>query len=146
MPARTTKVGQVDAVFLDTLLKERNMVKKIMIVEDEEDFHDIYTGFFKDKDYDIIFTYDGDEALEKLAQTKPDLIITDIVMDMVRGDSFFLLLKGMPKYADIPIIVISACSQKDYKNLQELDPNIVYIEKSDLTEEKLLDEVDKKLA
>lgn len=121
------------------------MTKKIMIVEDEEDFHDIYKGFFKDKDYDIIIAYDGDEALEKLAETKPDLIITDIVMDMVRGDSFFLLLKGMPKYADIPIIVISSCSQEDYKNLQESDPNIVYIEKSDLTEEKLLEEVDKKL-
>ncbi len=122
------------------------MTKKIMIVEDEEDFHDIYTGFFKGKDYDIIFAYDGDEALEKLSQTKPDLIITDIVMEMVRGDSFFLLLKGMPKYADIPVIVISALSQNDYKNLKEIDPNLVYIEKSNLTEENLLDEVDKKLA
>lgn len=122
------------------------MTKRIMIVEDEEDFHDIYKGFFEGKDYEITYTFDGEEALEKLEQTKPDLIITDINMEMVEGDSFFLLLKGIPKYADIPIIVISANSQQDYQNLKELDPNIVYIEKPDLTEEKFLDEVGKKLA
>ncbi|MFQ5788744.1 MAG: response regulator [Thermodesulfobacteriota bacterium] len=121
------------------------MAKKIMIVEDEKAFHNIYTGFFEDKDYDIIFTYDGDEALEKLAQTKPDLIITDILMDMVTGDTFFLYLKGMPEHADIPVIIISAFSQKDYKNLKQIDPNLVYIEKQNLTKEILLEEVSKKL-
>jgi two-component system response regulator VicR len=42
-----------------------------------------------DKDYDIVSAYDGDEALEKVKQEKPDLIIADILLDTVTGDTFF---------------------------------------------------------
>jgi len=121
------------------------MAKKILIVEDEPNFHEIYKEMFDGKDYDIVSAYDGDEALEKVEQEKPDLIITDILMDMVTGDTFFLYLKGIPACESIPVIVISTFSQKDYKGLKEIDPTLVYIEKSKLTEEKLLEEVEKKL-
>ena len=121
------------------------MVKKILIVEDEESFHILYKAMLDDTGYDIISAYDGDEALEKVEQERPDLVITDILMDMVTGDTFFLYLKGMPEHADIPVIIISAFSQKEYKGLMEVDPNLVYIEKSKLTEEKFIVEVDKKL-
>ena len=119
------------------------MSKKIMIVEDEKAFQDLYTVMFEDKGYDIICAYDGDEAMAKLEEEKPDVIILDMLLDMVTGDTFFLYLKGMPEYADIPVLVISALSEKQYKNLRKIDPNLVYIEKSYLTKERLLEEVDK---
>ncbi len=121
------------------------MSKKIMIVEDEKAFHDLYTIMFEDKGYDIIYAYDGDEAMEKLEDNKPDVIILDMLLDMVTGDTFFLYLKGMPEYADIPVLIVSALSEKQYKNLKEIDPSLVYIEKSYLTKERLLEEVEKKL-
>ncbi len=121
------------------------MVKKILIIEDEEPFHTLYKAMLEDNDYDIISAYDGDEAMEKVVQEKPDLIITDILMDMVTGDTFFLYLKGMPEHADTPVIIISAFSQKEYKGLMAIDPNLVYIEKSKLTEEKLVAAVEGKL-
>jgi CheY-like chemotaxis protein len=121
------------------------MSKKIMIVEDEKAFHDLYKIMFEGKDYHIIYAYDGDEAMEKLEEDKPDVIILDMLLDMVTGDTFFLHLKGMPEYADIPVIIISAFSQKQYKSLRKVDPNLVYIEKSYLTKERLLEEVEKKL-
>ncbi len=121
------------------------MSKKIMIVEDEKAFHDLYRIMLEGKDFDIIYAYDGDEAMNKLEQTKPDLIILDMLLDMVTGDTFFLHLKGLPEYEEIPVIIISAFSQKQYKDLKKLDPNLVYIEKSYLTKGKLLEEVDKKL-
>ena len=119
--------------------------KSMLIVEDEQVFHDLYTEMLEETDYRLIHAYDGDEALEKAKQEKPDLIITDILMDMVTGDTFFLYLKSMPECADIPVIEISAFSQKGYKGLKEIDPKLVYIEKSKLTGEKLLEEVEKKL-
>jgi CheY-like chemotaxis protein len=119
--------------------------KKIMVVEDEKAFHDLYGIMLEDKDYDITYVFDGDEAMNKLEQTKPDLILLDMLLDMVTGDTFFLHLKGLPEYANIPVIVISAFSQKQYKSLKKIDPGLVYIEKSYLTKEKLLEEVDKKL-
>ena len=121
------------------------MSKKIMIVEDEKAFHDLYRIMFEGRDYDISYIYDGDTAMEKLEEDRPDLIILDMLLDMVTGDTFFLHLKGMAEYADIPVIIISAFSQKQYKNLKKADPNLVYIEKSYLTKERLLEEVEKKL-
>ncbi len=121
------------------------MNKKIMIVEDEKAYHDLYRIIFEGKDYDINYAYDGDEAMQVLEQNKPDLIILDMLLDMVTGDTFFLHIKGMPKYSDIPVIIISAFSKKQYKNLMKIDPNLVYIEKTYLTKEKLLEEVEGKL-
>ncbi len=106
------------------------MSKKIMIVEDEKAFHDLYRIMFEGRDYDISYVYDGDTAMEKLEEDRPDLIILDMLLDMVTGDTFFLHLKGMAEYADIPVIIISAFSEKQYKNLKKVDPNLVYIEKS----------------
>ena len=121
------------------------MAKKILIVEDEKRFQEMYSMMLGDKDYNLIFAYDGDEAMQILEDNKPDLIILDMIMDMVTGDTFFLHIKGMPKYTDIPVIIISAFSQKQYKNLKKIDPNLVYIEKTYLTKEKLLEEVEGKL-
>jgi CheY-like chemotaxis protein len=122
-----------------------SMNKKIMIVEDEKAYHDLYRIIFEGKGYDIIYVYDGDEAMQVLERNKPDLIILDMLLDMVTGDTFFLHIKGMPEYIDIPVIIISAFSKKQYKNLKKIDPSLVYIEKTYLTKENLLEEVEAKL-
>ena len=122
-----------------------SMNKKIMIVEDEKAYHDLYRIIFEGKDYDIIYAYDGNEAMERIEESKPDLIILDMLLDMVTGDTFFLHIKGIPEYADIPVIIISAFSKKQYKNLKKTDPSLVYMEKTYLTKEKLLEVVEAKL-
>ncbi|MHC4268732.1 MAG: response regulator [Planctomycetota bacterium] len=110
------------------------MGKTIMIVEDEHHYQELYTNLLEDTDYEIIRAYDGDEALELLEEKKPDLIILDMVLDMVTGDTFFLYLKGMPDCTDIPIIVVSNASKRDYRNLLDLDPNLAFLDKALVTE------------
>ena len=121
------------------------MAKKILIVEDEKRFHEMYSMMLGDKDYNLIFAYDGDEAMQILEDNKPDIIILDMIMDMVTGDTFFLHLKGHEDLTDIPVIIISSTPQKKYKNLKKIDPNLLYIDKEDLTKERLLEVVEKKL-
>ncbi len=123
----------------------QKMKKTIMIVEDEQFFHDLYEAMLEDTDYRIIHAYDGDDALSKLEEEKPDLIILDIVLDMMTGDTFLLYLKGIPEYEDTPVVIISAFTKEHYKNLKKTDPNLVFIDKLYLTKERLLDEVEKKL-
>ncbi len=122
------------------------MAKKILIVEDEKRFQEMYSMMLGDKDYNLFFAFDGDEAMQKLEHNKPDLIILDMIMDMVTGDTFFLHLKGHDDLADIPVVIISSTPQKKYKNLKKIDPNLLYIDKEDLTKERLLEVVEKKLA
>ncbi len=116
-----------------------------MIVEGEQLFHSLYEVMLEDTGYEIIRAYDGNEALSKLEEKRPDLIILDILLDVITDDTFFLYLKGMPEYADIPVIVVSNFRARDFKNLGEADPNLVFLEKPYLTKERLLEELDKKL-
>ncbi len=120
------------------------MGKTIMIVEDEQSFQDLYKAILEDTDYGIICAYDGNEALERLEKERPDLIILDILLNMITGDTLFLYLKGMPEYAEIPIIIASSVSKCDYKNLMRMDPNLVFIEKT-LVWEELVPEIRKKI-
>ncbi len=119
------------------------MAKKILIVEDEKRFQEMYSMMLGDKDYDLTFAYDGDKAMQILEDNKPDLIILDMIMDMVTGDTFFLHLKGYNDLANIPVVIISSTPQKRYKSLKKIDPNLLYIDKADLTKEKLLEVVEK---
>jgi CheY-like chemotaxis protein len=121
------------------------MCKTIMIVEAEQNFHTIYETILQDTDCRIIHACNVGEALSKLEEEKPDLIILDIVLNTATGDTLFLHLKSVSEYADIPVVIISASSEKYHKTLRTIDPKLVYIEKSCLTKERLLNEVEKKL-
>ncbi len=119
------------------------MSKTIMIVEDEPLFHELYEKMLEDTNYKFIRAYDGSEAFSKLQEKKPDIIILDMLLDMVTGDTFFLHLKSMPEYADIPVIIISAFPKSEFDNLRELDPNLIYIDKLHVTRQRLFDELKK---
>lgn len=119
------------------------MSKTVMIVEDEPLFHELYEKILEDTNYEFIRAYDGSEALSKLQEKKPDIIILDMLLDMVTGDTFFLHLKSMPEFADIPVIIISAFPKSEFKNLRELDPNLIYIDKLHVTRERLFNELRK---
>ncbi len=120
------------------------MGKTIMIVEDDQIFHDIYAEMLEDTDYRLIHAYDGNEALSKLEQEKPDLIILDIVMNMVTGDTFLLYLKSMPECADIPVIIISSQPKREYKSLKDVEPNLIFLDKT-VTKEKLIEEINARI-
>ncbi len=116
------------------------MNKTIMVVDDEQRFHDRYRAMLNDSDYEVISVYDGEEALVKLDKKRPDLIITEVVLSMMTGDTLFLYLKGMPEYEDIPVMMTSNVSLRPYKSLKEIDPNLVFLDKA-FTKEGLIKEV-----
>ena len=120
------------------------MSKTIMIVDDEQVFHDLYTEMLEDTEYRLIHAYDGDEALLKLEAEKPDLFLLDMLMDMMTGDTVFLYLKSMPECAEIPIIVISAQPKQGYKSLKDVDQNLTFLDKT-VTKEKLIQEIKAKI-
>ncbi len=120
------------------------MGKTIMIVEDDQIFHDIYAEMLEGTDYRLIHVYDGDEALSKLEKKKPDLIILDILLDMMTGDTLFLYLKSILECEDIPVIIISSQSKRDYKSLRDVEPNLIFLDKT-VTKEKLIEEINARI-
>ncbi len=120
------------------------MSKRIMIVEDDQSFHDLYTELLKDTDYKITCTYDGDEAMGKLEEDKPDLIILDMLLDLMAGDTFFRLIRNIPEYADIPIIVVSGYPEQAYVILKDMDKNLTFLKKTDVCE-RLIGEISSRI-
>jgi CheY-like chemotaxis protein len=114
--------------------------KKILIVEDDVSFHTLYNAILDNTDYRIIHAYDGNDALAEVEEEKPDLIILDVLLDMMTGDTFFLFLKNIPEYADIPVIIATNYPRQNFKSLKAIDPTLVILDKNSISE-KLLGEI-----
>ncbi len=121
-------------------------MKTIMIIENNETYHNTYKSMLKDHNYKFIHTYDGYEAMEKMDEETPDLIILDMLMDMITGDTFFMYLRNIPEYASIPVIIISSAPERLYRHLRITDPNLAFIEKESLDKEALIEEINKKIS
>ena len=117
-----------------------------MIVENNEYFHDLYQTMLNESECKFIHAYDGYEAMEKMEETIPDVIILDMLMDMVTGDTFFMYLKNIPEYVNIPVIIISSSPERLYNHLRKTKPDLIFIEKRHLTRDRLVDEVNNKIS
>jgi two-component system alkaline phosphatase synthesis response regulator PhoP len=58
--------------------------------------------------YEVVTALDGEQALEKVAQQKPDLIVLDIMMPKLDGYETCKALKSRAETKDIPVILLSA--------------------------------------
>ncbi len=118
--------------------------KKILIVEDDVSFHSLYEAILDNTNFQTIHAYDGNDALAILEEEKPDLIILDMLLDMMTGDTFFLYLKNIPEYADIPVIIASSYPRQKFNNLKKMDPTLVILDKISISDE-LINEVNAKI-
>lgn len=85
---------------------------KILIVDDEPITLEILEGHLIRDGYDIIFASGGVEAIEKLEQTEPDVILLDIMMPDMDGYAVCQRLKSDKRWQNIPIILVTALSDK----------------------------------
>ena len=84
--------------------------KKILIVDDEA----IHLEFLKDTvtqwGFSVFEATNGKEMIEVAKHSRPNLIILDVFMPNMDGYSALTHLRGMPKIADVPVILMSAHS------------------------------------
>jgi two-component system, chemotaxis family, response regulator PixH len=83
-------------------------MKTILIVDDMQSELDLLSQYLTRSGYAVITAADGEEALEKVKQTKPDAIITDWMMPKMGGVDIARQLKKNPETAQIPIVVCTA--------------------------------------
>ncbi|MFH1783607.1 MAG: response regulator [bacterium] len=101
--------------------------KKIMVVDDEKHIVKLISNRLIANDYEVTPAYNGEQALEKLLQEKPDLIILDIMMPIMDGYSFIKEARARGILGDIPIIVLSG--KEKMTNLMESEGISAFIVK-----------------
>lgn len=84
-------------------------MKKILIIEDDVDIHNVIEELLKKQGYMTYNAYSGTEALLLLEKEKYDLILLDLMLPAISGEEI------ITKVSDTPIIVISAKSSSDNK-------------------------------
>ncbi len=87
--------------------------KKILVVDDEEDIVTTIKMRLEASGYEVIAASDGNAAYEKAKAESPDLIILDLMLPGMDGYQVCRLLKFDDYYKGIPIIMLTAQSQKE---------------------------------
>jgi phosphoserine phosphatase RsbU/P len=85
---------------------------RILIVDDHEDNVEVIRARLEAGGYQIESAADGIEALERVRQSPPDLILLDVMMPELDGLEVCRMLKGDPRLRDIPVIFLSALSDE----------------------------------
>jgi two-component system alkaline phosphatase synthesis response regulator PhoP len=82
--------------------------KRILVVDDEPDFAAIVQKNLEKEGFETEVAYDGVECIEKVKQNPPDAIVLDVMMPEKDGYEACRELKADEKYADIPILLLTA--------------------------------------
>jgi two-component system, OmpR family, alkaline phosphatase synthesis response regulator PhoP len=83
----------------------------VMIVDDNAQNVELLSAFLESLPVKIITAFDGAEALEKVHQFNPDLILLDIMMPKMSGFQVCRKIKNDPKTRDIQILIVTALNE-----------------------------------
>ena len=94
-------------------------MKKILIVDDEQDIVESLKFVLENYNYACYCAYNGEDGLKLAREISPDLIILDVMMPRINGYKISRLLKFDTKYKNIPILMVTARSQEEDKLIGE---------------------------
>ena len=118
---------------------------KVLVVDDEPLVIKALTEKLSKAGFLVFTAYNGEEALLKVEEIKPDLILLDIIMPKLDGISVLKKLKASPKTMDIPVIILTNLYD-DKKMIEVLRAgNTDYLVKVDFTLNDIVELVNKKL-
>jgi two-component system chemotaxis response regulator CheY len=120
------------------------MRKNVLLVDDSSTARKIVRIYLKEKGFHIIEAENGLEALEKMAYSDVDMIITDLNMPMMNGMELISYVKRDIKSKDIPIIIITTEKEEDEKEKSIESGALAYIKKP-FKKNVLLQELNKAL-
>lgn len=91
---------------------------RILLVDDDTQFLEATEYMLKYEDYEVITAKNGDEAVKKYEESRPDIVLMDLKMPVMNGyDAFFRIRKGNP---DAKIVFTSsyAINSEEFKKAE----------------------------
>jgi len=117
--------------------------KKILIVEDDEDFLSILNTKFTAEGFSVVTAKDGEEGIRVAEKEKPDLIFTDVLMPKMSGIEMAKKIKESNENA----LIIFLTNMKDSDDTSEVKKSgeFDYLIKSDLRISEIVEKAKIKL-
>jgi CheY-like chemotaxis protein len=118
-PATTTAEAEPLQVKGDFFVNDKDIKQValskplILIVEDDVDQRSIVEMVLKESDYEVLTASDGIEALRVLGRSRPDLIISDLMMPNLDGAEFVKRLKSDKRFNSIPVLILTVINDME---------------------------------
>ena len=90
-------------------------MKKILIAEDDPDSREVTRINLQAWGYEVVEACDGREALEKINETSPDLVLLDIQMPFLDGFAVLRQLRQDVRFATLPVAAVTAYAMQGDK-------------------------------
>ena len=87
--------------------------QKILIAEDEESLLKLESILLTSKGYDVRGVSNGQQALDAIAEERPDLVLLDIMLPEIDGFEVCQRIKDDPETKDIPVIMLTAKKSRE---------------------------------
>jgi CheY-like chemotaxis protein len=88
-------------------------VPTILLLDDDRDFLEQNASVLAARGYRVVCFSDAERALAGMEADRPDLVITDLMMkELDSGFSFARRIRGDPRYAKIPVIIVTAVASQ----------------------------------
>ena len=85
--------------------------KKILLVEDDNALSSVYESRLDLEGFDVATVANGEDALSKAVEFKPDLIVLDAMMPKINGFDVLDILRNTPETTNVRVIMLTALSQ-----------------------------------
>jgi CheY-like chemotaxis protein len=81
---------------------------RVLVVDDDPDVRRILASYLEESQAEVCTAANGREALERVDESLPDLILLDLIMPVMDGLAFLDALRLDPRFQNIPVAVITA--------------------------------------
>lgn len=131
---------------LSALEQVETQVRRIVIIEDNIDAARLIKRILQARgSYDIHIAHDGAEGIEIIRNTRPDMVVTDLMMPDVDGFMVIETMKADKMMANIPIVVVTA-KELTAKERQRLSGQIdMLLQKGSFIDEDFIESLVSKL-
>jgi two-component system, cell cycle response regulator DivK len=88
---------------------------KVLIAEDNPVNLELLQELLQLSAFEIVEAHDGQEALTKMAETQPNLILMDISLPLLDGFAVISRIRQHPQFCHIPVVAVTAYAMKEDK-------------------------------
>ncbi|MBC7581363.1 response regulator [Aeromicrobium sp.] len=111
---------------------------KVLLVEDDNNLREIYEARLQAEGYDTATASDGEQALVVAKETRPDLVISDVMMPKISGFEMLDILRNTDGLKDVKVIMLTALGQAEDKTRADELGADKYLVKSQVTLEDIV--------
>ena len=86
---------------------------KVLVVDDEKDIRELLIDDLLDSGYQVIEAENGSEALDRIYNDRPDIVLLDLMMPVMNGIQVLKALKSDPDTVNLPVVLLTAVAAED---------------------------------